>query len=315
MTKKNLKSKAAKGIAYGDVANTMVRNLLTLLSKKIGEITEEQIKETIEFFDKKCPYTGKNIPIKDLNNITDEEYKKLSEEFAMDHIIPQNRVDCGLNIYGNLVLVDKTANQKKRDKSVEDFIKNNNEVDELKNAPKEERENRLDKIREFQEKSGYNKYIEKTSKLSAFLEEKYAAVTEEQNAKLKEIEEILGLNVADSGKSDSAKSKTISGDKKKGKNAATAVFVDFLNEKFKSMPASTLSSLCDKKYCSENLKISFPVLVENVPGTFPADRYYKEPLFVNDGKAYRLTSQFTPRRNHKKVLEEWIEKYNEEHCS
>lgn len=65
MTKKSLKSKAAKGIAYGDVANSMVRNLLTLLSKQLGAITEEQITKTIEFFDKKCPYTGKNIPIKD----------------------------------------------------------------------------------------------------------------------------------------------------------------------------------------------------------------------------------------------------------
>lgn len=50
MTKKNLKSKAAKGIAYGDVANSMVRNLLTLLSKQLGAITEEQIKKTIVFF-------------------------------------------------------------------------------------------------------------------------------------------------------------------------------------------------------------------------------------------------------------------------
>ena len=267
------------------------------------------------FFEKKCPYTGKDIPIKDLDNITDEEYKKLSEEFAMDHIIPQNRYDCGLNIYGNLVLVDKTANQKKRDKSVEDFIMKNNEVDELKNAPEKERKNRLDKIRKFQEESGNNKYIEKTSKLSAFLMEKYAAVTEEQNAKLKEIEKILELRVSDTEKYRNVESKATPGAEKTRKNAATAVFVDFLNENFKTMPSSTLGFLCDKNYCSENLKISFPVLVENVPGTFPADRYYKEPLFVNDGKAYRLTSQFTPRRNHKKVLEEWIEKYNEEHCS
>jgi hypothetical protein len=55
-------TKVAKGIAYGDVSNIAVRNILTEISKSInGNFTEQEMYDTLDFFDWKCPYTGKDL--------------------------------------------------------------------------------------------------------------------------------------------------------------------------------------------------------------------------------------------------------------
>jgi len=75
-------TKVAKGIAYGDVSNISVRNILTVLSTQLyGKVTKQDIEDTDLFFDGKCPYTGEEI--------TDDNS-------AMDHIYytPQNQTSC-----------------------------------------------------------------------------------------------------------------------------------------------------------------------------------------------------------------------------
>ena len=61
---KDLLTKVAKGVAFGDVSNQAVRNILTELSKTIyGGITEQEMEDTMAFFDWKCPYTGRPLPL------------------------------------------------------------------------------------------------------------------------------------------------------------------------------------------------------------------------------------------------------------
>lgn len=147
MGKNNLLTKVAKGVAYGDVSNTSIRNILTEISKRIsGRFTEQEMYDTLEFFGWRCPYTGKDL-------------KPLIENdlggYAADHIYPQNRIWCGLNVKGNLVIVDKAANQRKRDLDVETFLLKDTKVitdlDELGRT----RQERLDKIKAFQTLCGY----------------------------------------------------------------------------------------------------------------------------------------------------------------
>lgn len=190
MSKTTLKTKAAKGINNGDVANAMVRNLLTLLSREIGEISDEQLEETIKFFDGKCPYTGVPMGIKDLDHITDSEKKNIKKEFQLDHIIPLNRKNCGLNLFGNLVFVTNEANSKKGSKSFEDFIMNNHEVEGLKDADDKTRKQRVQKIKEFQEKY-YRNYINLKDVLSVYLEEEYQSIAKRQNERIEKIKDVL----------------------------------------------------------------------------------------------------------------------------
>ena len=96
-------TKVAKGIAYGDVSNIAVRNILTEISKSInGNFTEQEMYDTLDFFDWKCPYTGK-----DLRPLIENDLGG----YATDHVYPQNKEWCGLNVKGNLIIVDKEANK------------------------------------------------------------------------------------------------------------------------------------------------------------------------------------------------------------
>lgn len=146
--KKNLSTKAAKGIAFGDVSNTSVRNILTEISKRIsGCFTEQEMYDTLEFFGWRCPYTGKDLKPLIENNLGG---------YATDHICPQNKEWCGLNVKGNIVIVDSCANGRKRGLDVETFLLNDTKVitniDEIGRT----RQERLDKIREFQTLCGYD---------------------------------------------------------------------------------------------------------------------------------------------------------------
>lgn len=50
------------GIAYGDVSNMAVRNILTEISKRIaGRFTVQEMYDTLDYFDWRCPYTGKDL--------------------------------------------------------------------------------------------------------------------------------------------------------------------------------------------------------------------------------------------------------------
>lgn len=176
--KMNLLTKVATGVAFGDTANSAVRNILTEISKELyGRITREQMCETMEEdFAWKCPYTGRDLR----NSIEDRD-----GSYAADHIYPQNRDWCGLNVQGNLVLVDKDANNAKKGLDVETFLLTDTKVlHDIDNGMT--RQERLDAIRAFQKKRGYNpKRIRDV--VRPIMEERYKIIREEQEACIRDV--------------------------------------------------------------------------------------------------------------------------------
>ena len=144
-----LLTKVAKGLAFGDVSNPAVRNILTELSKELyGGITEQEMEDTMEHeFGWECPYTGRYL--KDSVLAKDGTY-------ATDHIYPQNKYDCGLNVKGNLVIVDKSANSAKGKMDVKTFMETDSEFWDDLGVDKPTRMARLKKIQDFQAKYGYD---------------------------------------------------------------------------------------------------------------------------------------------------------------
>lgn len=141
----DLLTKVAKGVAYGDVSNQATRNILTEISKIIsGSFTEQEMYDTLDYFNWKCPYTDKDLRPLIENNLGG---------YATDHIYPQNKEWCGLNVKGNLIIVDKEANSKKHNKDVETFLLTDTTV--LGNLDIHTRQNRLQKIKDFQNECGY----------------------------------------------------------------------------------------------------------------------------------------------------------------
>ncbi len=173
---KSLLTKVARGIAFGDVSNASVRNILTEISKRVyGGITEQELHDTMDFFDWKCPYTGKDLKA---------AVKQGLGGHATDHIDPQNRECCGLNVKGNLVIVDKAANSEKGNKTVEEFFGNKNSK-VLAGVDAQTREARLKKIREFQKICGYDP-IELKKTLSPLLKQYYDNVRAEQEKRIED---------------------------------------------------------------------------------------------------------------------------------
>jgi hypothetical protein len=167
--KKNFLTKVAKGVAFGDVSNQAVRNILTELSKRLyGGITEQEMEDTLDAFGWKCPYTGRDLT----RSILDGDGSCVT-----DHIEPQNKEHCGLNVKGNLIIVDKKANAAKRDQSVEDFLLKDTKV--LSGVDEKTRQERLDKIKQFQMDCGY--YPDKIrSTISPLMKKKYDEIRLEQ---------------------------------------------------------------------------------------------------------------------------------------
>lgn len=172
-------TKVARGVAFGDVANSAIRNILTEISKRYyNPIDENYINEMRAFFNNKCPYTGA-----DLSDLEKQE------RLATDHIIPQNWRDCGLNVPGNLILCDKDANKIKHMLSLEDFL-----LRDVKkfftNVPASVRKSRYDKIKDFQKK--YNYDGDKVKKLiSHDLQQIYSQIIKQQEGYIDEIVSVL----------------------------------------------------------------------------------------------------------------------------
>ena len=166
-----LLTKVSKGVAFGDVSNQAVRNLLTEISKSLrGVFTEQEMEDTLNAFDWKCPYTGRDLR------------KSLEDgdgSYATDHIYPQNREWCGLNVKGNLVIVDKQANLAKRDQDIESFLLTDTKVLTDVDEQGLSRAERLQKIQDFQKACGYDP--EKVRKVvSPLLKSRYDNVRAEQ---------------------------------------------------------------------------------------------------------------------------------------
>ena len=131
--------KSIKGHSESDVANSSIRKILSQLSKKFPAVDEDYFKNCLEFFDYKCPYTDEKLSIK--NN-------------ELDHIIPQNRKYCGLNVKGNIIICSPDANRKKGTLTASDFLlgktKKSEQFWKEKGSTLKEREERLEKLKEFQ---------------------------------------------------------------------------------------------------------------------------------------------------------------------
>ena len=170
-------TKVVTGVNYGDVQNIAIRNILTSISREIeGRINEQKMNEISEFFEQKCPYTGKDLK---------------PGEYVADHIIPQNKKHCGLNVIGNLVYVDKEANSKKHDRTAEVFLLDDS-LAFWEGVPRSIREQRLEKIKEYQRKYDYD--AEKlTGIIRPLLEKMYNDVRKEQENRINEI--LLALNM------------------------------------------------------------------------------------------------------------------------
>ena len=173
-------TKVAKGVAFGDVSNQSVRNILTEISKSIsGKLTEQEMYDTLDFFEWKCPYTGKDLRPLIEGNLGG---------YATDHIYPQNKEWCGLNVKGNLIIVDRAANDKKHNQDVETFLLNDQEV--LGNLDEQTRKARLEKIKEFQELCGYDPE-QIRSIVSPLMQARYDEVRSEQEKYISDVLEAL----------------------------------------------------------------------------------------------------------------------------
>ncbi len=167
----SLLTKVARGVAFGDVSNTAARNILTELSKELyAGITEQEMEDTMDFFNWECPYTGR--PLKQAIIDCDGSY-------ATDHVYPQNKVWCGLNVKGNLIIVDKKANAAKGTLDVKTFMETDSDFWRDLGIDKPTRMARLKKIQDFQTQCGYDP--EKIRKeISAILVTYYDDIRKEQ---------------------------------------------------------------------------------------------------------------------------------------
>ena len=132
----------------GDAANSFVRVLLTEASIVAGGFTDENWKQTLEWFDGRCAYTDQLLS---------------EDDTVKDHAIPINRLHCGLDLYGNVVPTTKETNQRKGSRHYEAF---------LKGEP--ERRKRLEC---FIECSGYRRKAEMFGDLSGYCEAQYEMIT------------------------------------------------------------------------------------------------------------------------------------------
>ena len=166
---RSLLTKVAKGIAYGDVSNASVRNVLTEVSKRIGgSFTEQEMQDSLDYFNWKCPYTGRDLRT---------SIEQRDGSYVTDHIAPQNQEGCGLNLKGNLVIVDRKANDAKRSTDIETFLLTDTKV--LGSTDMATRKARLAKIRQFQKDCGCDTERVRLA-LSALMQQRYEEVRRRQ---------------------------------------------------------------------------------------------------------------------------------------
>ena len=179
-------SKVARGVAFGDVSNSAIRNILTEVSKIFfEEFTKEDMERTMsEDFNWCCPYTGRYLK---------DEYDNKTGNYAADHIYPQNKEWCGLNVKGNLVLVDKVANSAKKGIDVETFMKDDSDFWRDLGVDKATRMKRLNAIKSFQKRNGYDSNTIR-SIVSSILNNRYNEIRVEQEKCIEQIK--IALNGA-----------------------------------------------------------------------------------------------------------------------
>ena len=163
--------KSIKRTHSANAANIFIKNLLCDISEVLGGFSENDRKKTLRYFHNCCAYTG----------------CKLSDRtLTLDHLVPQNRVNCGLHLYGNIVPASSQANNRKGSKGFEEFILADTEI--LNGTDLKVREDRIMKLKEFQKHSGYLEKYNTIANIEEFLQEKYQIIQELSNDTFKEIE-------------------------------------------------------------------------------------------------------------------------------
>lgn len=158
-----------------DAANIFIRNLLCEISEQLGGFSEEDWKSTRKYFDGKCAYTGKILS---------------GSNVVKDHLIGHNKMSGGLHLYGNIVPASKEANASKGGKSLEEFFRSDALC--LQGMSAEERAERLEKIKTFQQESGY---LEKSAllklNLPEYLTKTYNEILDLAEARMNDITEFI----------------------------------------------------------------------------------------------------------------------------
>ena len=159
----------------GDVANIFVRCMLSDISEMLGGFTQFDLERTIEYFDYKCPYTGEDISV---------EYN--TGKYVLDHLIPHNRDSAGLHLFGNIIITTKETNSAKAAKAFDEFIRYQTE------GTDEEKEKRIQKIRNFQQESDYFKKIKNIDEIKELCQKEYDCVQSRLREHFSKYEIILG---------------------------------------------------------------------------------------------------------------------------
>lgn len=160
----------------GDAANIFVRCMLSNISDLLGGFSKEDLEKTVEYFDYKCPYTGEDISV---------EFK--TGKWVLDHLIPHNRESVGLNLYGNIIVTTKITNAAKAAKSFEDFIRF-----ETKGSM-EEKEKRIQKIRNFQKESGYFDKLKNIDEIKELCKKEYDNIQNKLKEHISDYNKILEI--------------------------------------------------------------------------------------------------------------------------
>ena len=290
-------TKVAKGIAYGDVANAAIRNILTEIGNSIfGKFTPQDLRETLDFFDWKCPYTGRDLR----KSLEDED-----GSCDTDHICPQNKEGCGLNVKGNLVIVDKVANNEKKGTDVDVFLLTNTTV--LGNLDSKTRQKRLEKIKDFQKLCGYDpETIHRIVK--PILEARYAEIIKEQKECIeKTLDELKKEGIhplkKDSSKKTGKKVQSQTTPNARGESKGTLANTDLrriLSEE--RITHADLQAFLSKAESKKLFGLNYPLLTENRETA--KGRYYKEPVRIFKKDYYICNDWYELSRN---KLVQWLE--------
>lgn len=267
--------KAGRGIQLSDVSNPAIRHVLLKIGEEIfGQFNYEKQEEALKFFDYKCPYTGRLLV---------DENDQWTEDVQLDHIVPQNRESCGFNATGNLIVVAKKANSKKGSKSFEEFLRHNDNVEGIKDAPIEVREKRIEKIKKFHEQ--YNGSIDIDNQVKSRL---YLTYSKVQKLLKSEIETIKGL----------IKISTLDDEKYVTKN-----LISTLRDMLESgcFSSDEIEKFMQEEYTKEHFGIhTYPLLRKTKEKSSSHPRYYKTPVII-EGEVYYLTNHWLKNSKQKLV--------------
>ena len=272
------------GYEYGDAQNSSVRVFLNQFSKKFSTFFDDQYKQkTLEYFDYKCPYTGEDIS---------------GGKCVKDHVIPFNKDECGLHLYGNILLVTHASNSKKGRKSVDEFLKNEPE--------------KLEKIKQFVKESGFadihEKYDQHLKQNCKLLYEQTRKTIEEW---VKNFAEAVPLP-EDKLVAQRAPTKKIcrvsldNSSKPKIGIMAQTVLRGILEDG--KVTPEEVKKMQNKEYSKEIFGINFPLLAsentkKDIKKETGVERYYASPLFIRGEKWFLCSQWYEAGRPY---LEKWI---------